>query len=928
MKYFPIVFIVLLSFFIGSCVSPSVLSNKEIMLGDESANTYSYSEAIVHYKNFCRINSQLGLYRNTDRESEVLRKLAYVYSMSGNFKEAVVELQKAVSIDSAGQNALNLLDDLREMGNCRLYEGDYQSGLAILKHCVSVGKNFESQLKQDRRLSIANVYLSLGNAYSILSKYDSSSFYLNEAFRVFRNEGDDYGLMISLLKQGVNETDLCNYNNGEQLIIQSISIAKLLKLNISEHLLALGNIYSARGDYENALVYKRNALIQADSLDNKSQQIICYISLGDTYTEIGDSKSALFYYNFANDIITSNEIDKKDASAILATRKGEYNRSLNYYAWSGATYSRSITLLKIGVSYFEKQNYDSSRYYLDLIVKNTQSNNRDDVVAKTYTYKAAGIIESGSLANALNLLDSAYHMNLSPDNEWKICYYYGRVFERTLDFNKAETFYKKAISIIEDIRSKIQTDELKSSFMDKRIEVYDRLINLLNRQNKTEESFSYVEKARNRAFLDMLAKRKENISYYQSDSIFAIEERKLSSKLTDLKEKIMRFSELKDSETDSSSLTRSILLNEFITTNSEYDQFLLKLQTNNSNLLQLIKPEICDARSAISSIGNNSVILEYWLSQDKLYIYRLTKLGINLVTVPFYARSAELLYEGLVYFTKRTPKSTFYLSGLYKILIEPIRKDLPENCNLIIVPHGLLHFVPFQALIDGSQSAMVNHYFISYAPSASVLKETKKRSRQKESSLLAMAIGNLSVNGQSPLASSVAEIQDIAPLFRNAETKLENQCTKDFFTFNSGRYSYIHLATHSVYDARSPLSSYILFNGSNDHDTKLKVSDIFGLKLNANLVTLSACQTGLGNISNSDELVGLSRAFIYAGTPSIIVSLWNVADAPTAKLMSYFYDYLKNNPTNVALTLAERKLMISYKDPYYWAPFILMGNYD
>lgn len=920
--------LVSISLFIGGCVSSSVLSNKEVLLGDEASNKYNYTEAVKHYNNFCKINSQLGLYRNAERESEVLRKLAYVYSMSGNFKDAVIELQKAAKLDSAGQNTLNLLDDLREIGNCHLYQGDYLSGLTILKRCASVGKNFESQLKQNRRLSIANVYLSLGNAYSILSKYDSSSFCLLEAFKLFHNEGDGYGSMITLLKLGTNEIDLCNYDQGELMINQSISIARRLQLNISEQLLALGTIYSSRGNYGNALKYKRNALAQADSSGNKSQQIICYISLGDTYTEIGDSKSALHYYNAADDIIKLNEIDKKDVNAMIATRKGEFNKSLNYYIGSGATYSRSVTLLKIGISYFEKQNYDTCRYYLGQVVKQNMPDNKSDVVAKTNTYRAAAIIESGSLGSALPILDSAYYFNVNPDNEWKICYYYGRVYEQTKDFDKAETFYKKAISIIEDIRSKIQTDELKSSFMDKRIEVYDRLINLLNKQNRIEESFNYVEKARNRAFLDMLSKRKEGLSYCKSDSLYITEERKLTAKLTGLKEKIMRFSEINESISDTSSQTRSILLNEFITTNSDYDQFLLKLQTNNSRFLQLVKPEICDARSAISCIENNSVIIEYWLSSDKLYIYRLNKSGVNLFTIPFDAKSADLLYEGLVYFAKKSKKTSIYLSELYKILIDPVRRDLPENCNLIIVPHGLLHFVPFQALTDANQSAMVDHYFISYAPSVSVLKETKKNNRQKENSLLAMAIGNLSVNGQPPLASSITEIHNIASLFKNVETKLENQCTKDFFTSNSFKYSFIHLATHSVYDARSPLSSYILFNGSNDLDTKLKVSDIFGLKLNANLVTLSACQTGLGNISNSDELVGLSRAFIYAGTPAIIVSLWNVADAPTAQLMSYFYDYLKNNPTNVALTLAERKLMNSYKDPYYWAPFALVGNYE
>jgi CHAT domain-containing protein len=221
---------------------------------------------------------------------------------------------------------------------------------------------------------------------------------------------------------------------------------------------------------------------------------------------------------------------------------------------------------------------------------------------------------------------------------------------------------------------------------------------------------------------------------------------------------------------------------------------------------------------------------------------------------------------------------------------------------------------------------MVEHYFISYVPSASIMKETQKNQRKKGNSLLAMALGNLSVDDMPPLASTISEVKNIIPLFENSVSRVEDECTVNFFTANAANYSYIHLATHGVYNSKSPFSSYILFNKTKTSDGRLKVSDIFGLQLKANLVTLSACQTGLGDISNSDELVGLSRAFIYAGTPAIIVSLWNVADEPTSKLMVYFYEYLKTNPTNVALTLAQRKLMVDFKEPYYWAPFILIGS--
>lgn len=125
-----------------------------------------------------------------------------------------------------------------------------------------------------------------------------------------------------------------------------------------------------------------------------------------------------------------------------------------------------------------------------------------------------------------------------------------------------------------------------------------------------------------------------------------------------------------------------------------------------------------------------------------------------------------------------------------------------------------------------------------------------------------------------------------------------------------------------------PLYSYLLFAPSENDDGLLTVNEVFGLDLKASLVTLSACQTGLGNLSLGDDIVGLSRAFLFAGTPAVIVSLWSVADQPTAVLMTKFYQNLENFSPQEALSRAQREVMKQYPDPYYWAPFQLIkrGN--
>jgi CHAT domain-containing protein len=135
-------------------------------------------------------------------------------------------------------------------------------------------------------------------------------------------------------------------------------------------------------------------------------------------------------------------------------------------------------------------------------------------------------------------------------------------------------------------------------------------------------------------------------------------------------------------------------------------------------------------------------------------------------------------------------------------------------------------------------------------------------------------------------------------------------------------FDIIHFATHGLLDSSSPLFSSLIFA-----DRRLNVYEIFDLNLKAYLVCLSACKTGLGEDANGDELVGLSRAFIYAGTPTICSSLWDVSDVSTSELMARFYFHMKDNDKSEALRLAQIDIMKKYRHPFFWAPFVLTGDW-
>jgi CHAT domain-containing protein len=261
----------------------------------------------------------------------------------------------------------------------------------------------------------------------------------------------------------------------------------------------------------------------------------------------------------------------------------------------------------------------------------------------------------------------------------------------------------------------------------------------------------------------------------------------------------------------------------------------------------------------------------------------------------------------------------------YTMLISPIENLIKDFKNIGIIPHGSLHFLPFQAMIAPDGHYMIEKYNIFYAPSASIYILSKEKKNNPGKQIIAMALGELQLGDFSGLPGTTTEVNQIKALFSNTTDLYENGSTETFLKENGGSYKYIHLATHGILDPAQPLYSYVLLAPTDEDDGLLTVSEVFALNLNSRLVTLSACQTGLGDLSQGDDIVGLSRAFIYAGSPSVIVSLWSVADQPTALLMTSFYRNLENHSLQDALGIAQREVLKQYPAPLYWAPFQLIG---
>jgi CHAT domain-containing protein len=257
-----------------------------------------------------------------------------------------------------------------------------------------------------------------------------------------------------------------------------------------------------------------------------------------------------------------------------------------------------------------------------------------------------------------------------------------------------------------------------------------------------------------------------------------------------------------------------------------------------------------------------------------------------------------------------------HLQNLHAQLIAPVSDALGKSKRLIIVPHQMLHYVPFHALFDG-KDYLIDKYAVSYAASASVLKicRSRKASGNSGRDLILAVADNLTPHIND-------EVEALRKLMPDAHVFVGEDAGEDKLRKYAPTAGKIHIAAHGVFRADNPEFSSLRL-GRN----WLNLFDLFNLNLGAEITTLSACETGMNDVLGGDELLGLARGFLRAGTPSLVVSLWMVNDRSTAQLMCRFYECLRNGMTKAdALREAILEVKAAFPHPYYWAPFILLGK--
>lgn len=478
------------------------------------------------------------------------------------------------------------------------------------------------------------------------------------------------------------------------------------------------------------------------------------------------------------------------------------------------------------------------------------------------------------------------------------------------DVETAREYLQQAVKLFEESVQQAGIDAFEISLREQADAAYQRLLLLLIADGRFEAAFDVSEQARARVFLDQLGKAE--IACAPGQKV-----QQLEKELAEIGEQLGEQDKLPQERISQLEQDRK----------DKRDDLLLAKELSCPDTS--VTPRKLNAvRTELQALGSDVALLSYFVTPEQTMAFILREDAFHALALPV---RRETLQAAVTTFHERLeppaphPES---LQTLYRHLIAPVKAYLPDTGRVGIIPHDLLHYVPFAALSDG-QRYVSEQYALFALPSASALEFVLAKRKTGRPNILAMA--NAHAQGGAPLPFAAAEVEAIVREHEKSTVLISDaekaEATETNFKELAPRCRIVHLAAHAQLDAQDPLSSGIYLSPDEKEDGKLEVYEMYDLRLtNADMVVLSACETNAGQRSRGDDIIGLTRAVIYAGTASVVSTLWKVNDFAAKELMSAFYKHLKHHSKAEALRAAQQDIRRKFPHPRYWAGFVLTGD--
>jgi CHAT domain-containing protein len=470
------------------------------------------------------------------------------------------------------------------------------------------------------------------------------------------------------------------------------------------------------------------------------------------------------------------------------------------------------------------------------------------------------------------------------------------------------------VRYVEEIRSDLGEAELRSGYFEDKQGIYYLAVQLALEAQHPEEAFDLAERSRSRSFLDLLGSQ-TTLSKGRTRALVD-EEVRLRARLAEAQARTQDGGE--QEESTAARATAEAL-------DRDYKAFLERVRKENREQASLMAVEPVTLAEIQGLLPEGTTLVEYLVVDSGVTAWVVDRQHVKVVRLPGDRSSLTTqVRQFRTSITKLAPISNVQAQAvaLYRRLLEPLRPEIRGD-RVVFVPHGVLHYLPFTALRSPAGRWVVEDFAVTTLPSASVLRYLTDKGAG--ASTRALVIGNPDLGIDLNLPWAEREARMVGQREREATVLVRSEATEVKVKKLLDGAGIIHFATHGDLSESDPLSSALLLVGGGGEDGRLEVREVFGLDLHARLVVLSACETGLGKLSRGDEVVGLQRAFLYAGTPAVVTTLWKVDDRATFELVRAFYTRLdRANPVE-ALRQAQLETMRIFPHPYAWAAFGLTG---
>ncbi len=894
--------------------------------------------------------------------------------------------------------------------------GENKKALGLFKRALEIDITLRDRRGEAQLINnIGEVQYGLGDLPRSLSFYQ-------QALPIWHELGDRRGEALTLLNFGYTYSDLGQMREAFNFFNQALSLWQATRERRGEALTltAIGRLYSRIGESQAAMDFFERSMQLIRRIGDPIEEARIFTGIAYIYDRLGEEQAAVEYYERGASLYQkanylSGRAEALGAAGSIYNSLGNHLKALKYHQQAisifraiGDPRTVSFELREIGKVYDALgdkikalENYKLARagYRAEKILRGEADTL--NLVGRIYE-------DAGRGQQALECYNRARSLSREaeyPFGEAAALYNLARVDRWRGNLTGAHTQVEAALQVVESLRMKVVSQDLRASYFASVHQLYELDINLLMELNRQHPSGGYAtaafevsERARARSLLETLAAARVGVMQ-KADPGLLERERSLRRELSEKAERRMRLPVGEQSGAEAAALAQEI---DELT--ARYREVNAQLRASSMEYTALAQPQPLGLKAIQDQVlGDDTLLLEFSLGEERSYLWAVTKTAIESYQLPSRASIEEAAnrVRNLLMAPQQVQGETFAerevrikeeeelywqeSSALSEMLLAPAGEYLHAK-RLLIVADGALQYLPFNALPQpgsaGEPVPLVLGHEITFQPSASALATLRRKTARRQSATKTVAVFADPVFEEDD--SRLAHKRDDSTLLaqtRIDETELLRALRDVNGTWGSGagiprlfasreeaeaimalapgtsnlkaigfeaskaavlsagmsQYRIIHFATHGVLDSEHPeLSGLVLSLFDKDgrpQDGFLRLNDIYNLNLPADLVVLSACNTGIGRDVKGEGLVGLVRGFMYAGTARVVASLWKVDDEATAELMGHFYRQMLEEKKSPAAALREAQVAMWQQKrwrraPYFWAAFVLQGEYE